>query len=166
MALPDKLKKFLFPSINRRYITRILLLSLNCYLIFTYILIPMRIQGESMEPTYRNESFAFCWRPQYLFSDIKRFDIVTIRFTGKSIMLLKRVIALPGETLEFRQGILYIDGKQTQEPYVKYHTPWNLPPRKIRADHVYVVGDNRGTLMSRHTFGQVQIKRVLGGVIP
>lgn len=81
-------------------------------------------------------------------------------------MLLKRVIGLPGEMLEFRQGILYINGKQVQEPYVQYHSSWNLPPRKIKAEHVYVVGDNRGTSMSRHRFGQVEIKRVLGGVIP
>ncbi len=166
MALPEKFKRFIFPSIDKRYLVRILFLSLNCYLIFSYILIPMRIQGKSMEPTYKDASFAFCWRPQYLFSQIKRFDIVTIRFTGKSVMLLKRIIALPGETLEFRKGALFINGKQTQELYVKYHTPWNLPPRKIKADHVYVVGDNRGTLMSRHTFGQVQIKRIVGGVIP
>ncbi len=119
-----------------------------------------------MEPTYNDASFAFCWRPQYAFSQIKRFDIVTVRFTGKSIMLLKRVIGLPGETLEFRQGILYINEKQIQEPYVRHRRPWNLAPRRIKPDHVYIVGDNRGTPMSSHVFGQVQINRIIGGVVP
>ena len=166
MDISNKFRRFFFPSLSRRYLTRLIFLGLSCYLIFTYLLIPLRIQGHSMEPAYRYASFAFCWRPQYFFSQIERFDVVTVRFTGKNVMLLKRVIALPGEILEFRQGILYINGKQIQEPYVQHRTPWNLTPRKIKADHVYVVGDNRGTLMSRHRFGQVTIKRIIGGVIP
>jgi len=119
-----------------------------------------------MEPTYNDASFAFCLRPQYSFSEIKRFDVVAVRFTGKSVMLLKRVIGLPGETLEFRDGALYINGKLIPEPYVKHKNPWNLPPRSIHPDRVYVVGDNRGTLISHHIFGQVPINRITGGVIP
>lgn len=166
MDISDKIRKFLFPSLNRKYLTRLIFLCLSCYLLFSYLLIPLRIQGHSMEPTYRNGSYAFCWRPQYFFSQIERFDVVTVRFTGKNIMLLKRVIALSGDILEFRQGILYINGKQIQEPYVHHRTPWNLAPRKIKPGHVYVVGDNRGTSMSRHRFGQVQMNRIIGGVIP
>ncbi len=119
-----------------------------------------------MEPTYRNGSFAFCLRPQYLFTNIQRFDVVAVRFSGKSVMLLKRVIGLPGDTLEFRQGVLYINGQSIQEPYVQQRKPWNLRPRTITPDHVYVVGDNRSTTMSRHIFGKVAIKRIMGGVIP
>jgi signal peptidase I len=166
MEFSDKIRRFFFPSLNRRYLSRLIFLGLSCYLIFSYLLIPLRIQGHSMEPTYGNGSFAFCWRPHYLFSQIERFDVVTVRFTGKNVMLLKRVIALPGEVLEFRQGILYINGKQILEPYVQYRTPWDLAPRKVKPGHVYVVGDNRGTLMSRHRFGQVNMARIIGGVIP
>ena len=166
MQLPETVKNFLYPSINRRYLRRLLFLGFVCFLLFGYILIPLRIQGHSMEPTYKDASFAFCWRPQYAFSRIKRFDTVTVRFTGKSIMLLKRVIGLPGETLEFRQGILYINGKQIQEAYVRHRLPWNLAPRQIQPDHVYVVGDNRSTFMSGHIFGQVKTDRIVGGVIP
>ena len=118
-----------------------------------------------MEPTYHNGSFSFCLKQQYFFSKIERFDVVTVRFTGKSVMLLKRVLALAGDTLEFREGTLYINGEQIDEPYVKHRSPWNLPVRRVKPGYVYVVGDNRGTSMERHKFGQVKTDRIIGGVI-
>jgi len=166
MDISRRIRRFFFPSLNKKYFLRLLFLGLSCYLIFSYLLIPLRIQGMSMDPTYRNGSFAFCWRPRYLFSQIKRFDIVTVRFSGRSVMLLKRVIALPGDIVEFREGLLYLNGKLIDEPYVQHRSLWNLSPRTVAAGHVYVVGDNRGTSMSRHHFGQVTIQRIIGGVLP
>jgi signal peptidase I len=81
-----------------------------------------------MDPTYRDRSFTFCWRLQYLFSPPERFDVVTVRFSGRRVMLLKRVVALPGETVEFREGVLYVDGNLIEEPYVHHRSDWGLPP--------------------------------------
>ena len=159
------IRRFFFPSLNRKYLFRLVVVALAGYLLFGYLLIPLRIQGHSMDPTYPDDSFAFCWRPHYFFSPIQRFDVVTVRFTGRSVMLLKRVIALPGETVEFREGKLYVNGKRIAEPHVQHHSTWDLPPRTIAPDHVYVIGDNRGTTMSRHHFGQVRMERIVGGVI-
>ena len=81
-------------------------------------------------------------------------------------MLMKRIVAYGGETVEFRKGILYVDGKAMDEPYVKYRTDWELPPRTIRNNHVYVVGDNRGTSIDRHQFGEINLSRIVGGIVP
>ncbi len=159
------LRNFLFPALSKSFFIRLIILSLSCYLIFSYVLIPLRIQGHSMEPTYKNGSYAFCWRLKYLYTQVEQFDIVTVRFTGRSTMLLKRVLALPGDTLEFREGLLYINDKQVDEPYIKYHSPWSLSPRLIKPGYAYVVGDNRGTDMSRHHFGQVNMDRIIGSVV-
>ncbi len=166
MKLSPSIKNFFLPSLNRSLLRRILITGLSCYLIFTYLLIPMRIQGRSMEPTYKDGSFAFCWRPKYLYAEVKRSDIVTVRLSGKNTMFLKRVIGLSGDTIEFKNGMLIRNGTEVQEPYVKYRNPWNLKPRTVEAGHVYVVGDNRGTSMSRHRFGHVNQNRIMGGVIP
>lgn len=165
MNISNTIRKFIFPPLTKSYLTRLILLGLSCFLFFSYVLIPLRIQGHSMEPTYQNGSYAFCLRPQYLFSKIERFDIVTVRFTGQSIMLLKRVLALPGDILEFREGTLYINEEQIDESYVQYHSSWNLPARKVKPGYVYVVGDNRSTSMAEHRFGQVKIERIIGGVL-
>ncbi len=159
-------RKFFFPAFNKRYFIRLTLLGLVCYVIFGHILIPLRIQGLSMEPTYHDRSFAFCWRPQYLLTPPERFDVVTVRFSGRKVMLLKRIVALQGETVEFRKGLLYVNGNLIDEPYVRFRSNWDLPPRTVAPGHVYVVGDNRGTSMARHRFGEVNMHRIVGGVFP
>ena len=106
------LHNFFLPSLTRKFLIRVTLVAIVTYLIFSYLLIPLRIQGQSMEPTYRDGGFAFCWRPMYFLSSPKRFDIVAVRYAGRRVMLLKRIIGLPGETVEFRRGDLYINGRR------------------------------------------------------
>ena len=119
-----------------------------------------------MAPTYGDGSFALCWRLQYFFTPPKRGDVVTVRFAGKNVMLLKRIVGLAGESVSFQNGQLYINQSPISEPYVIHNSQWNLEERIVKPGHVYVVGDNRGSPMQRHKFGQVKSKRIMGGVIP
>ena len=77
-----------------------------------------------------------------MFSKPKRGDIVIIRYKDKTYFL-KRVIGLPGDTVEFRNGDLYLNGRKQNEAYVRYASDWNLSPRKVEPGHYYVVGDKR-----------------------
>ncbi len=77
-------------------------------------------------------------------------------------MLLKRVVALEGEEVAFRQGKLLINGEELEEPYLRYPCDWNLPARKVEKESVYVVGDNRSMPMENHYFGQTSIRRIVG----
>jgi len=156
------LKNFLFPSVTTGYLLRICLVAAIAVIVFKFILIPFTINGKSMEPTYQNGHVNFCWRPAYLFSIPDRHDIVAVRFAGKHIMLLKRVVGLEGETVEFRDGELFINEERLSEPYIKYPCNWNLPPRKVKKGHLYVVGDNRNVSIQTHDFGQTPIKRIIG----
>jgi len=88
--------------------------------------------------------------------------VVAVRFAGSKVMLLKRVVALEGERVEFRNGKLFVDEKEMDEPYVRYPCHWNLPSRQVEKDHVYVVGDNRNMPMENHLFGQASMKRIVG----
>lgn len=166
MVPSSSLRRFFLPTLDKRYFVRLVLVVLASYLIFGYLLIPLRIQGVSMEPTYRDRTYAFSWRLQYAFAPMERFDVVTVRYAGRRVMLLKRIVALPGETVEFREGYLYVDGKLIDEPYVHHRAAWELAPRTVAAGHVYVVGDNRGTPMDRHQFGETSMHRIVGGVFP
>lgn len=163
--LPSRISHFFWPSITKGYLFRLLGVGLTTYLLFGYLFIPLHIQGSSMEPTYHDGSFGFCWRLQYVMSPPERADVVAVRFSGTRVMLLKRVIAVEGETIEFRKGALYINGQRTPEPYVRFQSEWDLEPRKVAAGHVYVIGDNRGISMDRHQFGEVSVLRIVGGVL-
>ena len=77
-------------------------------------------------------------------------------------MLLKRVVAIEGEQVEFREGRLLVGGKELEEPYVRYPCRWNLSPRRVEKDCVYVVGDNRNMPIENHHFGQTLKSRIIG----
>ena len=119
-----------------------------------------------MEPTYRNNSFAFCWRLQYHYSALKRGDVVAVRFAGTNVMLLKRIVGLSGDTSALRKGQLIVNGKAVDEPYVVHTSKWQLEERTVAPGHVYLLGDNRGTPMRQHKFGQVDVDIIIGAVIP
>ena len=157
-----KLQKFLFPDLNRKFLIRIIVVGVTAFILFKYILIPFRINGFSMVPTYHDGGVNFSFTLKYLFTPPKRFDVVTVRFAGNHVMLLKRIIAMEGETVEFKKGFLLVNGQIIDEPYVYQRQPWDLAPRIVKKDHVYVVGDNRNVPMERHHFGQTQINRITG----
>ncbi len=115
-----------------------------------------------MEPTYKDGRFNFCFGLRYAFSKPSPEDVVAIRFAGKKVMLLKRVIAIEGQVIAFQNGKLFIDGKMVDEPYVKYPSNWNLSPRMVERDRVYVVGDNRNVPIGQHDFGQTSYDRIIG----
>lgn len=118
-----------------------------------------------MEPTYKDGGFNFCFKQRYFFSEPKRGDVVTIRLAGEKVMLLKRIIAVEGDTLTFEDGKLYLNGKQMDEEYVKYPSDWNLAERSVKKGYVYVVGDNRSVPVYSHHFGQTPLKRIVGGAL-
>ena len=115
-----------------------------------------------MEPTYHDGGMNFCWRLPYFFSEPKKHDVVVVRFAGSKVMLLKRVVALEDEQVEFRDGKLYVDGKGMDEPYVRFPCDWNLPSRRVGKDCVYVIGDNRSMSIESHHFGQTSKSRMMG----
>jgi len=141
---------------------RLLLVAAISYIVFSYVFIPFRIKGYSMAPTYANGGVNVCFRWPYIFSPPERQQVVVIRMAGKKVMLLKRIVALQGETVEFREGRLYVNGKGADEPYLRHGSDWHLPPRKVKAGSVYVVGDNRRVPMAANVFGQTSIKRIMG----
>ncbi len=156
------LKQLFFPAITKTFLIRIALVTATALILFGYVLTPFRISGRSMEPTYRDGSFNFCFRLHYLFSSPEREDVVTIHLAGESVMLLKRVVGLAGDVVEFRMGQLFVNGVKATEPYLEYPSDWNLPPRSVKPGYVYVVGDNRSVPIQTHQFGQTPVKRIVG----
>jgi signal peptidase I len=162
MAGNHKVRKFFFPSLKGKFLIRVSIVALSAYLFFGRICVPIRIQGFSMEPTYRNGGVNFCWRLGYTFAKPKRYDVVAVGLAGRNVMLLKRVIAVEGESVEFREGKLFVGGQGIDEPYVRYPCTWNLSPRRVDPGCVYVVGDNRNMPIENHYFGQTPIRRIMG----
>jgi len=156
-------KAFLFPRFTMAYVIRLMVVILTATVVFGFVLMPFFIRGHSMAPTYRDGGLNFCNRLRFVFTPPQRQDVVAIRLAGQSIVLLKRVVALEGDVVEFRNGHLHVNHRPVDEPYVHNPFAWNLPPRKVKSGNVYVVGDNRRVPMDRHHFGQTARERIIGG---
>lgn len=161
-APPGWVRRVLIGRDPKRTAVRVVCWVVLLLLIRAYVLLPVRIDGPSMLPTYQNHGVNFLNRLAYARSEPKRGDIVGIKLAGEHVMYLKRIIALPGETLEFRQGRAYVNGTPLEEPYVKFSCNWDQPPVTVGADEYYVVGDNRSMEFSAHVQGRAARSRIAG----
>src|SRR3954447_11483228 len=133
---------------------RIAILVVVSFVVFKLILIPIRVEGPSMLPTYRSGRVNFVNRLIYWLREPRRGEVVAIRTSGKDIMFMKRIVGLPGETVEFRGGHIYINGTLLEEPYVKRPCSWDQDPETVGAFEYYVVGDNRSMPIHLHEHGR------------
>ena len=160
-TLRGEIREFFLPRPTAGFFLRMLTLALIAFAVFYWLLIPCVIDGASMTPTYPEHGFTFCWRLRYWLSPPRRGDVVVVRHHDR-VFYLKRVVALAGDTVEFRAGRLFVNGEPAVEPYVRRPCDWNLPPRTVDAGYCYVIGDNRDQPIDQHNFGSVSLRRIVG----
>ncbi len=162
---PSRLRRLLIGRNPKRTMVRVVVLICSCFIIFRFIFLPIRVEGVSMLPTYRSNGVNFVNRLAYRYHEPRRGDVVAIRLSGPSIMYMKRIIALPGESLAFHEGHAYINGNLLEEPYVKFPCAWEDEPRQLGPAEYYVVGDNRSMPQSDHYQGKADRERIVGRVL-
>ncbi len=155
-------RSFWLPDLSWFGIARMVVVVILALFFFGKVCRPARISGGSMMPTYPSIGFNFCWEPVFWFSKPHRGQVIIAKYAGEDFMLLKRVVALEGETVAFKNGKLLVNGKVQNEPYVKYECDWNLSERKVAPGHIYVIGDNRSMPIDNHKFGQIAANRIIG----
>jgi signal peptidase I len=122
-----------------------------------------QVLGQSMEPTLYSSQRVVVEKVTYrFFHGPRRGDIVVINLPHQQDMLIKRVIGLPGETIEVRNGQVYINGAYLEEDWPvnlggSSYGPYTIPPL-----HVFVMGDNRGASNDSRSFGPVPIEDIVG----
>ena len=163
---PSWLRTIIIGRHPRRTLIRIVVIVVTCLLLRTFVVVPIRVSGPSMLPTYSG-GLNFVNRLAYLGHGPRRGDVVAIRLAGESILFMKRVIGLPGETVAFSNGRLLINGRLLEEPYVKFKCNWDFVPERSRLgdDEYYVVGDNRAMPHLDHTQGAAPRERIVGKVL-
>jgi signal peptidase I len=144
---------------------RIAVLVVASFVVFHFVLLPIRVKGPSMMPTYRDGGINFVNRLAYFHSDPKRGDVVAIRLAGPSVMYMKRIVGMPGETYKYHEGQLYINDRPLDEPYVKLRCDWESPPQTLGPDQYYVVGDNRSMPKELHEEGTPHRQRIVGKIL-
>jgi len=149
----------------RRTLLRVVVLVVISFVVFKFILLPIRVTGTSMLPTYRDGAVNFANCLAYLRHEPRRGDVVSIRLAGKHVMFMKRIIGLPGETIAFVHGRVTINGQILAEPYVKFPCDWQRAPIKLGPDQYFVVGDNRSMPIENHELGEPHRNRIVGKIL-
>ncbi|GIQ69194.1 signal peptidase I [Xylanibacillus composti] len=125
------------------------------------------VEGQSMEPTLQNEERLFVNRALYYWSEPDRGDIVVLKDPRENsdLLLVKRVIGVPGDTIEVKDGRLYVNDEVYYESYVDTMIEdGDVAKTVVPEGEYFVMGDNRhrsGSLDSR-IFGSVQKKSIIG----
>jgi len=136
------------------------------------------IPSESMLPTFEVNDRILADRASYSNTSPQRGDIVIFRPSDRLTEMLqgampidaktvfvKRVIGLPGEEIEVRQGHIYINRQQFFEPYLTEAARYNWGPITVPPDAVILLGDNRNNAFDSHYWGALPQKNLLGRVI-
>lgn len=162
--LPPWLRTVLIGRNPKLTLIRIVILVGVVFVARAFVLLPIRVKGPSMLPAYREGGINFVNRLAYARFNPKRGDVVAIRLAGTSIMYMKRIIGLPGETIEFRDGRVFINNRLLHEPYAT-ECSWDISPETLGPGRYYVVGDNRSMPEYLHEKGQAARRRIVGKIL-
>ena len=136
-------------------------------LIHLFLAQATRVYGQSMEPNLHTNQRLVVEKLSYRFHGPQRFDVVVLKVASQGDeLLIKRVIGLPGETVEIQDGHVYINGQPLDEPYLVSDTrPGRQGRIVVPPLHVFVLGDNRGDSRDSRYFGAVPLEAIRGHVV-
>lgn len=161
----DILRRALVGANPRRTLGRCVALVVAAYVVFGYLLIPVRGHGPSMWPTLRDGELVLVNRLAYWHEVPQRGDIVALSLAGRRVVYIKRIVGMPGERVSILRGTVIVNDVALEEPYVQERRAWEVAEMALGPAEYLVIGDNRGMPARDHDFGKASRERVLGRVI-
>ncbi|MBP3799400.1 MAG: signal peptidase I, partial [Bacilli bacterium] len=142
-----------------------LIIIILVILLKIFVITPVRVNGTSMTPTLKEGDIMLL--NKLTFSKINRFDIVVVDYKDEE--LIKRVIGLPGERIEYKDNDLYVNGKKVKENFTKVkdnklnsYSIESLEHSTIPKDYYFVVGDNRPNSLDSRMIGFIHKDNIMG----
>src|SRR6202171_2206590 len=149
--------------------TRDLAVALGLALVIIIFLYqPVKVEGTSMAPLLSDQERIFINKFVYRFEPIQRGDVVVFWYPlDHSKSFIKRVVGLPGEAVEIRQGAVYVDGNIVPEPYVppQYEDLSDFGPVRVPKDSYFVMGDHRISFNDSRVSGPVASRFIYGRAV-
>lgn len=129
-------------------------------LIRTFIITPVRVDGDSMKNTLKNGDILLL----YKLSSIDRFDIIVLEEEKDNEKIIKRVIGLPGETVAIKKGKIYINDKVIDDEYA-YGETTDYNKVTLKDDEYFILGDNRLISKDSRYFGPIKDNEIKGKIV-
>ena len=140
-------------------------LIVSAIVLFGFVLLPVRLHGISMLPTYNDGGLNFANRAAYWWREPARGDAVAIRMAGEHVVYVKRIVGLPRERIAIIAGVVLVNDEPLVEPAVVYKAPWNVPAFTLGDGDYFLIGDNRAMAAQNHDFGTTTRARVVGKML-
>lgn len=134
----------------------IIVAAIITFLLLRFVLMPVIVSGSSMLPGLKENDFGF----SFIISrniELKRFDRVVVDNGEK--LIVKRLIGLPNEVVEYKDNVLYVNGKKYEEEYLKDVTTEDLKI-VLKADEYYCLGDNRNVSRDSRAVGPFSYEQI------
>jgi len=141
---------------------------LFCFFLITFVAQAFRVQGTSMLPLLRDGERIIVNKFIYRFHPIERGDVVVFWYPrDPAVSFIKRVVGLPGDTVEIRGGALYVNGQAVREDYLapRFRDHDTYPPTEVRRGFYFVLGDHRNSSNDSRSWGEVPEKYIYGRAV-
>ena len=123
-----------------------------------------RMEGPSMEPNISAGRVVPVQKAAS--SDLRRGDVIVFHFPlGSERQFMKRIVALPGEQIEIKNGIIFVDGHEIFEPYELHRDSGSMKPAVLSAGEYFVLGDNRPRSNDSRNWGPLPLESIAGRVV-
>lgn len=136
--------------------------------IIVFLYQPVKVEGTSMAPLLSDQERIFINKFVYRFEPIHRGDVVVFWYPlDRTKSFIKRVIALPGEAVEIRDGVVFVNGKPLTESYVppQYEDLTDYGPVRVPRNSYFVMGDHRISSNDSRVFGPVPRQYIYGRAV-
>jgi len=137
-------------------------------IIIAFVYQPVKVEGTSMAPHLSDQERIFINKFVYEFEPVRRGDIVVFHYPrDEKKSFIKRVVGLPGEVVEIRRGIVYIDGRPLPEDYLPAadNDSHSFPSTYLPPDNYFVLGDHRRNSNDSCSWGTVQRDQIYGKAV-
>ena len=161
---PERPSGWVRAKVLLREIVETVVLSLIIFFfITTFLLQNFRVLLSSMEPTLHEGQFIMVNKLAYRLHPPERGDIVILKYPRNPERdFIKRIVGLPGEKVEIREGEVHINDQPLQEPYVRYPGNYSWGPRRVGEDEFFVLGDNRLNSHDSRAWGMLPRENIVG----
>ncbi len=150
-------------KVLREVLETVLIALVLAFLVRTFVVESFMVDGRSMQPTLQHHERLFVNKLVYRIGSPERGDIIVFRYPkDPSRDFIKRVIGLPGDEIEIRRGVLYVNGEVYPESYIMEEDPRGYLPAEIPEGEYFVMGDNRRNSEDSRFFGTVPIANIKG----
>ena len=142
-------------------------LAISAFIII-FLYQPVKVEGTSMMPGLADQERIFISKLAYRFEAIERGDVVVFRYPGDpSKNYIKRIVGVPGDTIEIIRGEVLVNGNRLQEPYVpaQFRDERSMSEVLVPADSYFVLGDHRNLSSDSRDFGVVDRKAIFGKAV-